>query len=170
MFYKEDYQVNESIVSKFIVTVYRFGNWDYYRCEIPIFKQILWFIYRITDFFVRVFLHCEVPATSKIGKGLRLDHNGNGIVIHQKAVIGDNARIFHQVTLGINSFAPKENYGPPTVGDNVYIGAGAKLIGKITVGDNVRIGANSVVNKDVPSDSNAVGIPARLIPIKQKIL
>ncbi len=87
-------------------------------------------------------------------------------MIHQEAVIGSNARIFHQVTLGVNSFAAQDEYGPPRVGDNVYIGAGAKLIGTITVGDNVRIGANAVVTRDVPSNSVAVGVPAVVRPMR----
>lgn len=167
MFYKEDFQVNESFVSKVIICVYRFGNWVYYRCKNP-FKKPLWLFYKLVEFATRMCTHCEMPATARIGKGLRLDHCGNGVVIHKDAVIGENVRIFHQVTLGINTF-DKENYGPPTIGNNVYIGAGAKIIGKVVVGDNVRIGANAVVIKDIPSNSTAVGIPAKAIPIKQKL-
>ncbi|CUR57636.1 putative Serine acetyltransferase [metagenome] len=157
--------INESVVSRYVVAEYRFGNWVHTTCP-SFIKRPLWAAYRILNLFTRLVTTCEVPATATIGPGLRLDHNGNGIVIHQEAVIGSNARIFHQVTLGVNSFAGNDNYGPPRLGNNVYIGAGAKLIGNITVGDNVRIGANAVVTRDIPSNSVAVGVPAVVRPIR----
>lgn len=167
MFFKEDYQVNESIVSIVIITIYRFGNWIFYQFQIPILKQMLWIIYRLIDFFLKLVLLCEIPATAKIGKGFRIDHNGNGIIIHRDAEIGENVRIFHQVTLGINSFAEQKNYGAPQIGNNVYIGAGAKIVGKVKVGNNVRIGANCVVIEDVPEGYTAVGVPAKIFPSKK---
>lgn len=88
-----------------------------------------------------------------MGGGIRFPHM-NGIVVSSEARIGSNCTIFHQVTLGIASVAGKE--GAPIVGDNVMIGAGAKLIGPIKVGDDVRIGANAVVTKDVPSGVTVV--------------
>jgi serine O-acetyltransferase len=167
MFYKEDFKANNEIISIFIVIVYRFGNWVYYKCKQP-FKTPLYIIYKIIDFLNRAVFQCQISAKAKIGKGLRLDHNGSGLVIHPSVVIGENARLFHQVTIGINSFAPQESYGAATIGDNVYIGVGAKIIGKVSIGDNVRIGANAVVVKDIPSNCVAVGIPAIVKPIKPK--
>lgn len=79
-------------------------------------------------------------------------HEFNGIFISENAVIGNNVVIFQQVTIGSNNLSDSIRRGSPTIGDNVYIGAGAKIIGKITIGNNVRIGANCIVTKDVPSN------------------
>ncbi len=98
------------------------------------------------------------------GPGLCLCHVGT-IVIHSHAKIGANARVHAGVNIGDASSFTNENdgYYVPTIGDNVYIGPGAKLFGKITIGDNVRIGANAVVNKDVMSGVTVGGIPAKVI-------
>ena len=80
-------------------------------------------------------------------------HNLFGIFISNKARIGKNVVIFQQVTIGSNSLKNSKRNGSPIIGDNVYIGAGAKIIGKVSVGDNSRIGANAVVVKDVPANS-----------------
>lgn len=93
-----------------------------------------------------------------IGLGATLDgwpvfpHGLYGIFISNKAHIGKNVVIFHQVTIGSNSLADSKNQGSPTIGDNVYIGAGAKIIGNCKVGNNCRIGANAIVTKDVPDN------------------
>jgi len=80
-------------------------------------------------------------------------HGMKGIFISGAAVIGKNSVIFHQVTIGTNTLIDSKSAGAPTIGDNVYIGAGAKIIGDLTIGDNVRIGANAVIYKDVPDNS-----------------
>lgn len=92
------------------------------------------------------------PVEAQIGGGLRIPHN-IGIVISGKAVIGRNCEILHRVTIGTSS-----KNKAPHIGDNVFIGAGAKVIGNITIGDNVKIGANAVVTKDVRSNCTIVGI------------
>lgn len=92
------------------------------------------------------------------GPGLSLVHYGN-IIINGNARIGKNCRIHSGVNIGVSSTVP-------TIGDNVYIGPGAKLWGKITIGNNVAIGANSVVLKDIPSNVTVAGIPARIISNK----
>ena len=97
----------------------------------------------------------DIPLTSRIGGGLVMPHP-NGIVIHPDAIIGPNCLIFQQVTIG-------NNQGLPRIGGHVDIGAGAKVIGPVTIGNHAVIGANAVVNRDVPENRVAAGIPARLL-------
>lgn len=160
-----DIKVNEDNLSILVILTYRYGNWIYYNVKLFGIRQLLLLTYKMLYLVIRIFTSSEIPATCKIGQGFRLEHGGNGIIIHGESIIGDNARIFHQVTLGINTF-DKENYGAPIIGNNAYIGAGVKIIGHVKVGDNVRIGANAVVTKDIPSSSTAVGIPARILQQK----
>ena len=103
----------------------------------------------------------EIHPGAQIGRGFFIDH-GNGVVIGETAEIGDNVLIFHQVTLG-NADFNSSGKRHPTVGDNVIIGAGAKLLGPIIVGDYTRVGAGSIVTKDVPMHSVVVGNPGRII-------
>lgn len=94
--------------------------------------------------------------TKNIGGGVRLQHL-NGIYIHNNAILGENCTIYQQVTIGLNEH--KENYNlAAQIGDRVYIGAGAKIIGNVKIGNDVRIGANAVVTKDVPSGKTVVGL------------
>ncbi len=90
-------------------------------------------------------------------------HGPYGIFISGGAKIGRNAVIFQQVTIGSNTLNDSDKAGSPTIGDNVYIGAGAKIIGKVNIGDNCRIGANAVVYEDMASNSVAVQSPTRII-------
>ena len=101
----------------------------------------------------------EIHPGAKISKGLFIDH-GMGVVIGETAIIGDNVTLYQGVTLGGTGKVKGKRH--PTIGSNVVIGAGAKVLGDITVGDNSYIGANAVVIKDVPPNSTAVGVPARL--------
>lgn len=97
------------------------------------------------------------------GPGLCIGHYGL-LVVHGSAQVGSNCRIQAGVNIGNYSSSPDETTGcAPIIGDNVYIGPGAKLFGKINIGDNVRIGANAVVNKDVISNVTVGGVPARII-------
>lgn len=102
-----------------------------------------------------------ISTNAKIGKNLSLDHFF-GIVIGDNVVIGDNCKIYQQVTVG------QKNGGFPNIGDNVIIYAGAKVIGDIKIGNNVEIGANAVVLKDVPDNFIAVGVPAKIIMKKDE--
>lgn len=116
---------------------------------------------RICALFKKIILAgtgCEIPSNS-IGYGIKFPHL-NGIIIHDTARIGSNCTIFHQVTIGISeSESDDADYSrkAPKVGDNVMIGAGAKLIGSIAIGNNVKIGANAVVTKNIPSNVTVVG-------------
>ena len=111
--------------------------------------------------FFSIFLGISIPRGANIGPGLRIYHYGT-IVINPKAIIGKNFSIHHGCTIGVkNSY-----YDQVIVGDNVTMGAGAKVLGNIHIGNNVTIGANAVVLTDVPDNSVAVGIPAKVFPKK----
>ena len=102
----------------------------------------------------------EIHPGAKIGKRLVIDH-GMGVVIGETAEVGDDCLIYHGVTLG--GTGKEKGKRHPTIGNNVLIGSGAKVLGPFRVGDNARIAANSVVLSEVPADSTAVGIPARIV-------
>ncbi len=108
----------------------------------------------------------EIHPGAKIGKGLFIDH-GMGVVIGETSILGDNVTLFQGVTLG--GTGKERGKRHPTLGNNVVVGAGAKVLGNITVGDNVVIGANAVVIKDVPSDSTVVGVPGRIVKQEGKV-
>lgn len=109
----------------------------------------------------------EIHPGAKIGRRLVIDH-GMGIVIGETAEIGDDCLIYHGVTLGGTGKDSGKRH--PTIGNNVLIGTGAKVLGPFKVGDNSRIAANSVVLSEIPPDSTAVGVPARVVKIAgQKI-
>lgn len=102
----------------------------------------------------------EIHPGAKIGKGLFIDH-GSGVVIGETAEIGDNCTLYQGVTLGGTGKDVGKRH--PTLGNNVMIGAGAKVLGPFRVGDNSKIAANAVVLSEVPPDSTAVGIPAKVV-------
>lgn len=103
-------------------------------------------------------LHAFIPLSAKIEDMPIFPHGLNGIFISGGAKIGKDCVIFHQVTIGSNTL-DGSNVGSPTIGDHVYMGAGAKIIGNVRVGNNVRIGANCVVFEDVPDNATVV-LPA----------
>lgn len=107
----------------------------------------------------------EIHPGAKIGRRFFIDH-GMGVVIGETAEIGDDCTLYHGVTLGGTTWRKEKRH--PTLGNNVVVGAGAKILGPISVGDNARVGSNSVVVKDVPAGATVVGIPGRVIgPRKQ---
>ena len=112
--------------------------------------------------FWSIITQSDIEPRATLGERLMLPHP-NGVVIHEDAVIGDDCMIMQQVTVGMIGDGEV-----PIIGSRVYIGAGAKIIGKLSVGDGARIGANAVVTKDVPAGCTAVGIPARIIRPSRK--
>lgn len=139
--------------------VYRFGRWRYGIRPAWLrkpFSLLYKFLYKLVQIITGIELPCEV----EIGRNFVIDHFG-GIVISGFARFGDNCRIRNGVVVGLRRTGRPL---APVIGNNVDIGAGAKLLGDITVGDNVVIGANAVVLANVPDNSIAVGVPARIRP------
>ena len=114
---------------------------------------------KLITYFIRLVFGCYLPHSIKIGKKFVLGYGGIGVVIHNRAVIGDDVHIDQNVTIGGTS----KKYEVPVFGNHVYVGAGAVILGPVIIGDNVVIGANAVVTKDIPSGSLVVGVPARVI-------
>lgn len=131
-----------------------------YRLSHFLYNHKRFFLARLVSQLSRFFTGIEIHPGATIGKGLFIDH-GMGVVIGETAEVGDNVTIYHGVTLG----GTGKNKGKrhPTIGNNVLIGTGAKVLGPITVGDNAKIGANSVVLHNVPEGATAVGIRAKNI-------
>lgn len=102
----------------------------------------------------------EIHPGAQIGKGFFIDH-GNGVIIGETTVIGDNVTLYQGVTLG--GTGKEQGKRHPTLGNNILIGAGAKVLGSCTIGDNCKIGAGSVVLEDVPAGCTVVGVPGRVV-------
>lgn len=115
---------------------------------------------RIISQFSRFLTGIEIHPGAKIGKGLLIDH-GSGVVIGETAEIGDNCLIYQGCTLGGTGKESGKRH--PTLGNNVMVGSGAKILGPFKVGDNAKIAANAVVLEEVPPDCTAVGVPARIV-------
>ena len=120
----------------------------------------LYLLGRFVSHLGRFFTGIEIHPGATLGRGLFIDH-GMGVVIGETAEIGENVTIYHGVTLGGVSLEKKKRH--PTIGNNVVIGSGAKILGPFTVGDDSKIGSNSVVVKEVPPNSTVVGIPGRVV-------
>lgn len=121
---------------------------------------------RLLQYWVKIITNIEIHPAAKIGNNFFIDH-GSGVVIGETAEIGDNVVIYQGVTLG--GVSTKNEKRHPTLGNNIVVGAGAKVLGNITIGDYVQIGANSVVLKDVPSHSTVVGIPGRIVRLNGEV-
>lgn len=137
---------------------YRFSHW--------LWEKKLFFLGRFVSHIGRFLTGIEIHPGAKIGKNFFIDH-GMGVVIGETAEIGDNVTIYHGVTLGGVSLNKGKRH--PTIGNNVIIGSGAKILGPFKVGDNSKIGSNSVVVKEVPENSTVVGIPGRIVSGDRKI-
>ncbi len=134
---------------------HRIAHWFY--------KRKLLFLAKLMSNISRFFTGVEIHPAAKIGKGIFIDH-GMGIVIGETAEIGENCTIYHGVTLGGTGKHTGKRH--PTIGNNVLISAGSKVLGPVTVGDNARIGANAVVLDDVEPDTTVVGVPGKAVKRK----
>ncbi len=136
---------------------YRFAHW--------MAKKRIPFLPRALSQLARFITGIEIHPGAAIGSGLFIDH-GMGVVIGETTEIGDNVTLFQGVTLG--GTGKQRGKRHPTLGSHVVVGAGAKVLGPIKIGDYVKIGANSVVLQDVPDHSTVVGIPGKIVRIKDE--
>lgn len=137
----------------------------WHKLSHALWQKKLYFLGRFSSHISRWLTGIEIHPAAKIGRRLVIDH-GMGVVIGETAEIGDDCYIYHQVTLGVARTMGGKRH--PTVGNNVIIGTGAKVLGPITIGDNARIGSNAVVVDSVPPDTTVVGIPARPVERREK--
>ena len=154
------------IKAYFMIPGFQYSVWmrivRYYD-DVGVLRKILfplvWYIWACK----KLKFGINIPFRAEVGSGLYIGHHG-GIIVHPDCIFGRNCNISQGVTLGIAGRGHKR--GCPKLGNHVYIGAGAVIIGNITVGNNVAIGANSVVTRDVPDNAVLVGAPAKIVSYK----
>lgn len=134
-----------------LIKLHRISHW-LYRKRIPVLP-------RLFRFLIFLLYNSDIPSSVRIGQGTLFGHSGIGVVIHQRAVIGDRCIIGQGITIGGRSRNPVV----PVIGDEVYIGAGARVLGPIKIGSNVVIAPNAVVIKDVGDNCIVGGIPAKIL-------
>jgi serine O-acetyltransferase len=140
-------------MSKILLLLYRISFYLNAK-KIPLIPKLI-------TYFNRIVFSVWLPSSTQIGKNCTLGKGGLGVVIHEKAVIGDYCIISNNVTIGGSS--KKEQGKLPTLGNRVRVGAGCVILGDITIGDNVIIGSNSVVTKSIPCNTIVAGNPAKII-------
>jgi serine O-acetyltransferase len=143
------------------VSVYRFGVWAEQISPSPV-QWTAGAVYWALGLGLELGLGVVLPRSTSVGRDLHLVHGAN-IRIHPDVVIGDRVAIMHEVTIGLNLGPDGLRRGAPRIGNDVFIGAGAKILGPITVGDRACIAANSLVVTDVPAGATVVGVPARVM-------
>lgn len=148
-----------------VMLVYRFGRWRY-GIRSGLLRKPVSLLYKVLYKLVQILTGIELPCEAVVGRNFVIDHFG-GIIVSGYARFGDNCRIRNGVVVGLRRV---DEPSAPDIGNNVDIGAGAKLLGPIRVGDNVVIGANAVVLSDVPANSIAIGVPAVIKPRRPEAL
>ena len=133
--------------------------YNFYIIAHKLYNYKLPFLSKIVKLFIFLVYNCSIPFEAKIDKGTKFAYGGISVIIHKRVIIGKHCSIGSNVTIGGRSSFK----GVPVIGDNVMIGTGAKVLGPIKIGDNVKIGANAVVLNDLPNNSTAVGVPAKII-------
>jgi len=136
---------------------------QFHRVAHTFFKWHIPFLPRLISHISRFLTGIEIHPGAKIGEGFFIDH-GMGVVIGETSVIGDNVTLYQGVTLGGTSLKRAKRH--PTLGDNVVVGVGAQLIGDITIGENSKVGAGSVVVSSVPANATVVGVPGRVVAVR----
>jgi serine O-acetyltransferase len=136
---------------------------QFHRIAHTLFKWHIPFLPRLISHISRFLTGIEIHPGATIGEGFFIDH-GMGVVIGETSVIGDNVTLYQGVTLGGTSHLRAKRH--PTLGDNVVVGVGAQLIGDITIGENSKVGAGSVVVSSVPANATVVGVPGRVVAVR----
>jgi serine O-acetyltransferase len=141
------------------IAIHRFGHWLYtdkpfFLVAIPL-KVVFFFAYMFSE----VVMEMRLDPQAKIGGGLYIAHIG-GVHINPEAILGSNCNLTHHTTIGASAMGRQ---GSPVIGDNVYIGTGATLAGKIKIGDGAKIAANTLVINNVPAGATVMGVPGRII-------
>ena len=136
---------------------------QYHRLAHTLFRWHIPVLPRLLSHISRFLTGIEIHPGAKIGEGFFIDH-GMGVVIGETSEIGDNVTLYQGVTLGGTSHQRTKRH--PTLGSNVIVGVGAQLIGAITIGDNTKVGAGSVVVTSVPANATVVGVPGRVVALR----
>jgi len=142
----------ETSMSELVLVIHKIA-FILHHLGIPIVPRL------INKIFIRLVFGCQLGIGTKFGKNVDLGYGGLGVVIHERAIIGNNVRISTGVTIG----GTTEKYGVPVIGDNTIISTGAKILGPIKIGRNCVVGANAVVLESISDNCVAVGVPARII-------
>lgn len=151
---RADFSVNPFLDARLTLLIWRAGQ--SLKGRPGVLSFLLRRVCQVADFmWTRGYIGADLPFSVTAGPGIVLPHGGRGVVLHPSVRIGARATLYHQVTIGVRDANPSA-----TLGDDVFIGAGAKVIGEIHLGDGSRVGANAVVLKDVPAGMTAVGVPA----------
>jgi serine O-acetyltransferase len=146
---------NQTVAQRVSLLIFRTGQLVNRRGR----HDLLFCLWRIADLvYLRALLGAELSPTAEVGPGLAIPHAARGVVLGHYVTIGRNSMIFHRVTIGRDG--PSE---PPRLGDDVYVGVGACILGPVTVGAGARVGANAVVIRDVPDRAIVFGVPARVV-------
>ena len=165
---REDWRTHERQLLRqglWVMAVYRFGRWRY-RIRQRWIRAPFSAIYKLLKLLSEILTGIDLPCEAIVGRRFRIDHFG-GIIISGDTVFGEDCVVRNGVTVGLRHGGKR---GSPVIGSRVDIGAGAKILGPIRIGDDVAIGANAVVLIDVPPNSVAVGVPARVLPRKPKMI
>lgn len=155
---RADLRVNPFLFDRVTVVVWRYGQAVHDRPGT--LARAARLLHTLLDtVWMSTVIGAELPRGARVGPGVRLPHAGRGVVVHHASRIGAAATIYHRVTIGV-----RNGNLAPVLGDGVYVGSGAAIIGGVRVGDRARIGANAVVLADVPDGHTAVGVPAVAVP------
>ncbi len=145
------------------IVVYRFGRWVHCSLHIPVLRQLFKILAFLEFKTIEIVTGISIPFSVDIGEGFYIGHFG-GIILNGNVKIGKNCSIGAGVVIGTKGLG---NKGVSVLGENVYIGVGAKILGNVKIGNNVRIGANAVVLTDVADNATAVGIPATVVKFSE---
>jgi len=152
------YRGNWGAQGFWVMVVYRYGRWRY-GVRPVILRKMFSGVYRVLYKCAQIITGIELPCEAQVGRNFVIDHFG-GVIVSGHARFGDNCRIRNGVVVGLKNV---DQPTAPVIGNDVDIGAGAKVLGNIRIGNNVTIGANAVVLSDVPDNCIAIGIPARIV-------